>query len=243
MPVTCARLGKIAFIELRDGSGYIQAVINLPALDQSSAAAFENVSLESSVILTGSVSQHPKKADVFELQVNTVELIHKAVEYPIGRKEHGPDFLLQNRHLWLRSKTQWAIQRIRSTIIKATYDFLFSEHFIKIDSPIITAAACEGTTTLFEFDYYDLGKAYLSQSGQLYLEAAIAAHSRVFDFGPVFRAEKSKTRKHLSEFWMMDAEMAFCDHAGNLDLQERLVFHMVQEVLKHNRADFENHRA
>jgi len=231
--------GKIAFLEVRDGSGYIQAVLDVPALDAASSEALSQVTLESSVAVEGRVSKHPKRADVYELQASALRLIHRAEEYPIGRKEHGADFLLQHRHLWLRSKTQWAILRIRNTIIKATYDFLFGEHFVKIDTPIITASACEGTTTLFELDYYDLGKAYLAQSGQLYLEAAMAAHGRVFDFGPVFRAEKSKTRKHLSEFWMMDAEMAFCDHACSLDLQERLVMHIIQEVLRHNRGDLE----
>jgi asparaginyl-tRNA synthetase len=231
--------GKIAFVEVRDGSGYVQAVLNLPQLDADSKRDFDNLSQESSISLEGKVSKHPKKEGVYELQATSLHLIHKALDYPIGKKEHGPDFLLQNRHLWLRSRTQWAIQRIRSTIIKATYDFFFAEDFIKIDSPIITAAACEGTTTLFEFDYYDLGKAYLSQSGQLYLEAAIAAHRRVFDFGPVFRAEKSKTRKHLSEFWMMDAEMAFCDQNANMDLQERLIMFIIEQVLKYNRQELE----
>lgn len=229
--------GKVSFIEIRDGSGFVQAVAQESDLDAAGREALGKLGLESSLRVCGRVSRHPKREGVYELQASGISLLQAAHDYPLGRKDHGPDFLLQNRHLWLRSRSQWAIIRIRNTVIKATYDFLFSEGFIKIDSPIITASACEGTTTLFEFDYFDLGKGYLSQSGQLYLEAAIAAHAKVFDFGPVFRAEKSKTRKHLTEFWMMDAEMAFFDHDANLSFQERLITHLVQEVLKHNRAE------
>src|SRR5690606_26222139 len=142
----------ISFIELRDGSGFVQAVANSAELDEESIKQVSEISLESSLILEGTVAEHPKKQGVYELQVSKCLLIHKSEEYPIGRKEHGPDFLLQNRHLWLRSKTQWAIQRIRNTIITATFDFLNSKNFTKIDSPIITSVACEDTTTLFEFD-------------------------------------------------------------------------------------------
>jgi asparaginyl-tRNA synthetase len=153
---------------------------------------------------------------VYELQATKVELVQKAEEFPIGKKEHGPDFLLDQRHLWLRTPTQWAIQRVRNEIINATYGWMHDNGYTKIDSPIFTPSACEGTTELFEVDYFGERKAYLSQSGQLYLEAAIASVGRCFDFGPVFRAEKSKTRRHLTEFWMMDAEAAFVDHEGNL---------------------------
>lgn len=229
--------GKISFVEIRDGSGFVQIVANHKELDQISVSELSNLSLESSIEVTGTVSEHPKKPGVFEVHASSFKMIHKAEEYPIGRKEHGPDFLLQNRHLWLRSKTQWAIQRIRNTIINATYEFFAKENFIKIDAPIITSTSCEDTTTLFEFEYFDLGKGYLSQSGQLYLEAALPAHGRVFDFGPVFRAEKSKTRKHLTEFWMMDAEAAFIDHDGNIALQERLICHIIEEVLKKNHEE------
>jgi len=155
------------------------------------------------------------------------------------KKEHGPDFLLQNRHLWLRTPKQWAIQKIRHTIIYATYEWLDQNSFVKIDSSILTPAACEGTTTLFEVPYFDLGKAYLSQSGQLYLEAAIFAHGRCYDFGPVFRAEKSKTRRHLTEFWMMDAEAAFVEHDENLKIQEELITFIVQKVLEKNKKELE----
>jgi asparaginyl-tRNA synthetase len=226
--------GKITFLQIRDGSGFIQAVASSNDLSQPDFEALSSLPRESSLMLEGTVSAHPKQKDVFELQVKSVKIVSKAEHYPIEKKDHGPDFLLQNRHLWLRSGKQWAIQRIRNTIINATYEFFNQEGFIKTDTPIITATACEGTTTLFSLDYFDLGKAYLSQSGQLYLEALISAHGRVFDFGPVFRAEKSKTRKHLTEFWMMDAEMAFFEHKDNLAIQERLVCFIINKVLSEN---------
>lgn len=229
--------GKLYFLEFRDGSGFIQCVVDTAALNPAQAELVKSATRESSAIVSGTVLPHPKHPNQFELRVESFELVHLSEEFPIGRKDHGPDFLLENRHLWLRSKRQWAIQRIRNTIINATYDFFNREGFIKIDSPIITANACEGTTTLFEVEYFDLGKAYLSQSGQLYLEACIAAHGKVFDFGPVFRAEKSKTRKHLTEFWMMDAEMAFYTHQENMALQEQLITFIVQSVLQKNRSE------
>jgi asparaginyl-tRNA synthetase len=231
--------GKIAFIQIRDGSGYIQAVASKADVDESNWNTVNEITRESSITVTGSVSEHPKKKGVFELQCDEVTIISKSEQFPIDKKEHGPDFLLQNRHLWLRSKKQWAIQRIRNTITCATYDFFMKENFIKVDTPIITSSSCEGTTTLFELEYFDLGKAYLSQSGQLYLEALISAHGKVFDFGPVFRAEKSKTRKHLIEFWMMDAEMAFYEHEDNLAIQEQLICYIIEDVLKNNLKELE----
>ncbi len=230
--------GKLHFWELRDGSGFIQCIIYQ---DNVSADVFElgnKITLESSVEVTGMVAEHPKKPGNFELQVKNLVLVGDSPDYPIGKKEHGPDFLLDHRHLWLRSKKQWAIQRIRNTVINAIFEYLNNEGFIKIDTPIITPNACEGTTTLFEIDYFD-NPAYLTQSGQLYLEAAIAAHGRVFDFGPVFRAEKSKTRRHLTEFWMMDAEMAFCTLEENLEIQENLICHIAKKVLEKHRGDLE----
>ena len=226
--------GKMRFLELRDGTGFVQGVVEVSKISPEELAKIDSLTLESSCSLTGVVSAHPSRKGEFELQVTGCHVYQVSVPYPLGRKDHGPDFLLDNRHLWLRSKRQWAIQKIRNTIINATYEFFEREHFIKIDSPIITSTACEGTTTLFELEYFDLGKGYLSQSGQLYLEAAIAAHGRVFDFGPVFRAEKSKTRKHLTEFWMMDAEMAFCDHQENMRIQENLIYFIIQKVLNEN---------
>ncbi len=195
----------------------------------------EKLTPESSVEVTGTVTRHPKYPDTYEPQVSGVEILQlSGHDYPISKKDHGPDFLMDNRHLWLRSQSQWAIQRIRNTIINATYEYLNDNDFIKIDSPILTPNACEGTTDLFGVDYFELGKAYLSQSGQLYLEAAIFSVGRCFDFGPVFRAEKSKTRRHLTEFWMMDAEAAFVEHEENMKIQEGLVSHIVKCVLDRN---------
>lgn len=223
--------GSIAFIQIRDGSGFTQAVVSKDHVDDASWNAATATTIESTVTVTGIVTKHPKREGVFELQAASVVLIQKAEEYPIGKKEHGPDFLLDNRHLWLRAPSQWAVQRVRNAIIYATYDWMRDNGFIKIDAPIFTPSACEGTTELFEVDYFDR-KAYLTQSGQLYLEAAIASVGRCFDFGPVFRAEKSKTRRHLIEFWMMDAEAAFVEHEGNLEIQEQLVSFIVKRVLE-----------
>ncbi|MGB0757320.1 MAG: asparagine--tRNA ligase [Patescibacteria group bacterium] len=224
--------GKIAFLQIRDGSGFIQAIVEKTSVDEASWQVVQELTQESSVSLTGQVSEHPKQPGVYELQVTKLELIQKAEEYPISNKEHGPEFLLDNRHLWLRSKKQWAIQRVRNIIINAMYEYLNQEGFIKIDAPILTPTSCEGTTELFELEYFDEQKAYLSQSGQLYIEAGIFAHGRVFDFGPTFRAEKSKTRRHLSEFWMMDAEAAFVEHAENMQIQEGLIQHVAKKVLE-----------
>ncbi len=224
--------GSIAFLQLRDGSGFTQAVVAKNGIDEKSWNDAVEATIESSVIVTGTVSKHPKQEGVYELQASRVELVQKAEEFPIGKKEHGPDFLLDQRHLWLRTPSQWAIQRVRNEIINATYAWMKENDYTKIDSPIFTPSACEGTTELFEIDYFGERKAYLSQSGQLYLEAAIASVGRCFDFGPVFRAEKSKTRRHLTEFWMMDAEAAFTDHEGNLKIQESLVCFIVESVLK-----------
>lgn len=229
--------GSIAFLQIRDGSGFVQAVVAKNAVDESSWNAAVATTIESSVRVTGAVSKHPKQEGVFELQASQVELVQKAEEFPIGKKEHGPDFLLDMRHLWLRSPTQWAIQKVRNEIIYATYDWMREHGFCKIDSPIFTPNACEGTTELFEIDYFGERKAYLSQSGQLYLEAAIGSVGRCFDFGPVFRAEKSKTRRHLIEFWMMDAEAAFVEHEENLKIQESLVCFIVERVLKNCQAE------
>ncbi|MBA4337080.1 asparagine--tRNA ligase [bacterium] len=232
--------GKIHFLQLRDGTGMIQAIA---VKDQVSDEVFEKgekLTMESALAVTGTVTKHPKFEDVYELQVKDIEIIYlNTEEYPISKKDHGPDFLLNNRHLWLRSSKQWAIQRVRNTIINATYEYLNNNDFIKIDSPILTPNACEGTTELFEMDYFDEGKAYLSQSGQLYIEAAIYSVGRCFDFGPVFRAEKSKTRRHLTEFWMMDAEAAFVEHEENMKIQEGLVTFIVEKVLEKNLKELE----
>ncbi len=232
--------GSIMFLQLRDGTGFVQCILSKNDISEKKWIEAQKIVLETSIELIGKVVAHPKQEGIFELQVIDFKLYQVPTEeYPISKKEHGPEFLLDQRHLWLRSKKQWAIQRIRDEIIKATYDFLHQENFIKIDSPILTPNACEGTTTLFGVEYFDLGKAYLSQSGQLYIEAAIMAHGRVFDFGPTFRAEKSKTRRHLTEFWMMDAEMAWCDHECNMKIQENLISYIVAEVIKNKKNELD----
>ncbi|MBU1132293.1 asparagine--tRNA ligase [Patescibacteria group bacterium] len=230
--------GKIAFLQVRDGSDFAQCVADEAKVSAEAWKVAVEMSLESSVEITGNVAKHPKKEE-YEIQVADLKFIQRSEEYPIGKKEHGEDFLLTNRHLWLRAPKQWAIQRVRNTVINATYEFLNNEGFIKMDSPILTPTSCEGTTELFEMDYFDLGKAYLSQSGQLYLEAGAMSHGKVFDFGPTFRAEKSKTRRHLTEFWMMDAEMAFFDHAMSLELQEKLISFIVEQVVTKNKKELE----
>ncbi|MFH1412733.1 MAG: asparagine--tRNA ligase [bacterium] len=227
--------GKISFWQLRDGSGFCQAIVNADEIPKDKWEQAQKISIESSVKIIGKVSKHPKNNE-FEIQVKDFSFYQIAEEYPIGKKDHGPDFLLENRHLWLRSKKQWAIQRIRNTLILATYDYMRQRDFIKIDSPIITATSGENTTDLFEIEYFDQ-KAYLAQTGQFHIEAAIAGHGRVFDFGPTFRAEKSKTRRHLTEFWMMDAEIAFINLKQNLDTQEELIRFMVKSVLKYNKEE------
>lgn len=232
--------GKIYFLQLRDGSGMMQGIVSAGDVPDAVMEKAAQLNLESSVRVTGKIVAHPKKENVYEMQVSDIEIVHLTTdEYPIGKKEHGPDFLLDHRHLWLRSSKQWAIQRIRNTIINATYEYLNQDGFIKIDSPIFTPNACEGTTELFELEYFDQGSAYLTQSGQLYLEAAIMSVGRAFDFGPVFRAEKSKTRRHLTEFWMMDAEAAFVEHEENMKIQEGLICHIVQKVLELNLNELE----
>src|SRR3989344_438329 len=225
--------GKIAFLELRDGSGFVQGIVYKPDVAETVWQAAEQVTQESSVIVAGTVAGHPKRPGEFELHITELTIVQLAPEYPLGKKEHGPDFLLDNRHLWLRSKKQWAIQRVRDVAIQAIYEFFHSRGFIKIDTPILTPDACEGATTLFELEYFDQGKVFLSQSGQLYLEAAVIAVGRAFDFGPTFRAEKSKTKRHLIEFWMMDAEAAYMDHAENLKTQEDLITFIIEDALTH----------
>lgn len=229
--------GKIFFLQLRDGSGRVQVVYSAANLPADQWEMLNTVRIESSVTVKGKVKEG-RQPGTFELDGTSFAAIQIAPDdYPIGKKEHGPDFLLDMRHLWLRSERQWAVQRVRNTIINATYAYFAENGFIKIDAPILTPNACEGTTELFEMDYFDLGKAYLSQSGQLYLEAAVMSVGRAFDFGPVFRAEKSKTRRHLTEFWMMDAEAAFADHEQNLKTQEGLVCRIVKDVLEKNRKE------
>lgn len=227
--------GKIAFWQVRDGSGFAQAVLSSDNLNEEKWALVNSVTQESSVQISAEVTKHPKKEE-YELQVSDLKIYQISEEWPIGNKDHGIDFLMDNRHLWLRAKRQWAIQRVRNTLIQATYAYFGSHDFTKIDSPILTPNAGENTTDLFRVKYFD-EEAYLSQTGQLYLEAALPAHGRVYDFGPTFRAEKSKTRRHLTEFWMMDAEMAFVDLAGNLAIQEELIKALISAVLEKNQEE------
>ncbi len=230
--------GKIFFLQFRDGTGRIQVVYSKSQLSEDQWAALEFLKMESSVTITGIVKKDDRAPSGYEIEGAAFSIIQLAPDdYPIAKKDHGPDFLLDHRHLWLRSERQWAIQRVRDTIIHATYDFMREEGFIKFDSPILTPNACEGTAELFQIDYFEEAKAYLSQSGQLYLEAGIMSFGKVFDFGPVFRAEKSKTRRHLTEFWMMDAEAAFVEHEENMQTQEALIIRIVKDVLAKNHEE------
>jgi asparaginyl-tRNA synthetase len=222
--------GKLHFLLLRDGSGLIQAVMFAGDVDPETFARADHLGQESSLALVGAVRADARAPGGYELSVKALEPIHGATDYPISPKEHGVDFLMQHRHLWLRSSRQHAILRIRATIEAEIRGFLDREGFVLIDSPILTGNAAEGTTTLFSTDYFEQ-TAYLSQSGQLYAEAAAMAFGKVYCFGPTFRAEKSKTRRHLTEFWMVEPEMAFFDLDDSMALQERFVSHIVQAVL------------
>ena len=228
----------LVFIVLRDGSGLCQCVVDAAVVSE---VVFENArkaSLETSVIITGKIVKDEKQIGGYELQTTELELIQVAVDYPIAKKEHGVEFLMDNRHLWLRSQRQWAIMRIRNTIIFAIHKFFQGEGFLQMDAPLFTGNAVEGTSTLFETDFYG-DPAYLSQSGQLYGEAMAMAHNKIYTFGPTFRAEKSKTRRHLSEFWMIEPEMAFHDIFDNMDLIERFLRAVVLDVLHTNKAELE----
>lgn len=224
--------GKLLFIIFRDGTGEVQCVAFKPELGEEMFEQAKRLTLESSLIIKGIPKLHEKLADTYEISVKEIRVVQYAEDYPISKKEHGPDFLLSNRHLWIRSAKQWANLRIRHTVYYAICDFLNQNSFVRFDSPILTPNACEGTTTLFEIEYFDEGKAYLSQSGQLYLETGIMSLGRVYDFGPVFRAERSKTRKHLTEFWMMDAEAAYVEHEENMQIQEDLIRFVIRRVLE-----------
>jgi len=231
--------GGIQFLQIRDGTGTIQAILMKNEVGEKKFDEIRHLTLESSLQIFGKVCQEKRAPSGYETEVNKINVIREADDdYPIGKKEHGIDFLLDYRHLWLRSPRQRAIQLIRNEVIQAIYDFYKENNFIKIDTPIFTPNACEGTTTLFEVDYFGK-KAYLSQSGQLYLEAAIYSLNRVYDFSPVFRAEKSKTRRHLIEFWMTNAEAAFVTHKENLKIQEKMVSFVIKRVLGKCAKEFE----
>ncbi len=231
--------GKLMFPEIRDGSGIIQGVVVKSAVSERVWEDFSKLTQESSIKVKGTVSKHPKKEGVFELQINDVEIIQIAEPYPITPKEHGVEFLMDRRHLWLRSPRQVSILRVRNEIIQAIRDYMYDNGFILFDTPIFTPNACEGTSTLFSTDYFDMGKAYLSQSGQLYAEAGAMALGKVYTLGPTFRAENSMTRRHLTEFWMMEPEMAFYDIDDDMDLIEDFLENVVQRVLKNCSKELE----
>ncbi|MGF9826658.1 asparagine--tRNA ligase [Brevibacillus agri] len=223
--------GKIQFLQLRDGSGFIQGVVVKAEVAEDVWEKASQLTQESSLYITGVVRADDRAPSGFELTVTGVEIIQIAQEYPISLKEHGVDFLMDHRHLWLRTPRQRAVMAVRSEVIRAVYEFFHENGFVKVDPPILTPTSAEGTTNLFHTKYFD-EDAYLTQSGQLYMEAAAMALGRVYSFGPTFRAEKSKTRRHLIEFWMIEPEMAFVDHEENLRIQEAFVSHVVQSVLK-----------
>jgi asparaginyl-tRNA synthetase len=223
--------GKLQFLIVRDGSGFAQAVLAKAAVPAESWEAGEKAGQESSVELTGRVREDKRAPGGYEVEVTGLTVLQAVHDYPITPKEHGTAFLMENRHLWLRSQRQHAILRIRHAVVKACRDYLDDQGYTLVDTPIFTPAACEGTTTLFGVPYFDEGTAYLTQSGQLYSEATVAAHGRVYCFGPTFRAEKSKTRRHLTEFWMVEPEIAFAHLDDAIALAEGLVCRVVERVL------------
>jgi asparaginyl-tRNA synthetase len=234
------RSGKIAFPILRDGTGLLQCVAVKSELPEELFETVRNLTQESSIIVVGKVREEARAAGGFELDVQTVEVVQRVPEsdpYPITPKEHGIDFLMDKRHLWLRSKRQHAVIRIRHEVIKAVRDYFDSHGFTLVDTPIFTPAACEGTTTLFEVDYFEDEKVYLTQSGQLYNEANAMAFGKVYCFGPTFRAEKSKTRRHLTEFWMVEPEMAYADLEDVKQVAEELVVFIVDRVLNNRQTE------
>ncbi len=230
--------GKLFFLQVRDGSGVIQCVVFKGEVADVVFERSEEVTQESSLRVRGVVRADERSPIGYEIGVTDLEIVQVAEPYPISPKEHGTAFLMDNRHLWLRSSRQHAILRIRSAIVSACRDYFDNNGFVLVDAPILTPSSCEGTTTLFEIDYFD-SKAYLTQSGQLYMESAAMAFGKVYCFGPTFRAEKSKTRRHLTEFWMLEPEVAFMDLAGDMDLAEDLLVEVVKRVVKKNRKELE----
>jgi asparaginyl-tRNA synthetase len=228
--------GKLNFLLVRDGTGIVQCVVVKAEVGEQIFGLCDHITQESSLIVEGKVRKDARAAGGCELTVSSITLVNAAQEYPITPKEHGIDFLLSQRHLWLRSSQQHAILKVRAEVIKAARDFFNNKGFTLMDAPIFTPAACEGTTTLFETQYFD-EKAYLTQSGQLYMEAAAMAFGKVYCFGPTFRAEKSKTRRHLTEFWMIEPEVAFFDLNDDMDLAEEFIEYIVQQVVANRQAE------
>jgi asparaginyl-tRNA synthetase len=224
--------GKIAFLVMRDGTGLLQGVVSKKEVSEATWNAFQLLTQESSVAVTGTVREEPRSPGGFELSVSDLQPLGPSEEYPISPKEHGTSFLFEHRHLWLRSRRQVAIARVRHEVVQAIRDFFHERDFTLVDTPILTGAIGEEAGNLFSTDYFDLGKAYLAQTGQLYVEAAAAALGKVYCFGPTFRAEKSKTRRHLTEFWMVEPEVAFNDSNDNMRLQEEFVAYVVGRALE-----------
>jgi len=229
--------GKIHFLIVRDGSGFIQAVMSKAAVGDAMFHAADHLGQETAVIVTGAVRADKRAPSGFEIDVKNLEVVGPSHDYPVTPKEHGVDYLLDRRHLWLRSERQQAILRVRHEVIDAVRDFFNRRGFVLTDTPIFTPAACEGTTTLFPVDYFDDQKAYLTQSGQLYVEATAMALGRVYSFGPTFRAERSKTRRHLTEFWMVEPEVAYADLDDVMALAEDLIVSVVGRVLETRRRE------
>jgi asparaginyl-tRNA synthetase len=230
--VTTRSSGKIAFVVIRDGSGVVQGVLSKKEVSETVWSAFATLTQETSVALTGVVREEPRSPGGYEMAVTGLEVLGPGNDYPITPKEHGTTFLFEHRHLWLRSRRQTAIARVRHEVEQAIRDYFYQEGFTLVDTPILTGAIGEEAGNLFATDYFDLGKAYLAQTGQLYVEAAAAALGKVYCFGPTFRAEKSKTRRHLTEFWMVEPEVAFNDSDANMRLQEAFVSYVVARALE-----------
>lgn len=231
--------GKLHFLQIRDGSGFVQAIVFQGDVDQKTFYEADHLSQETSLMIQGLVKADTRSKIGVEIQVQTLQVLSKPTqEYPISPKEHGIAFLMENRHLWLRSKRQTAIMKIRAELISAIRQYFDGKGFTLVDAPIFTPSACEGTTNLFEVKYFD-EKAYLTQSGQLYMEAAAMALGKAYCFGPTFRAEKSKTRRHLTEFWMVEPEVAYMDLEGDMNLAEDFLVEIVGRVLKNRRAELE----
>ncbi len=223
--------GRIHFLIVRDGTGFMQAVVVKSEVSDEVFDLYDELTQESSIIVQGVVRADKRAPGGYELTVRNIQLVHRAIDYPITKKEHGIGFLLPRRHLWLRSRKQWALMRLRNEVEMAIEDFFQNEKFVRVDAPILTPSACEGTTTLFKTDYFG-EPAYLSQSGQLYMEAAAMALGKVYCFGPAFRAEKSKTRRHLMEFWQAEPEVAWATLDDIMDLAENLIAYIVERVLE-----------
>lgn len=225
--------GKIAFLQLRDGTGFVQGIAEKSTLGEDVFSDIKKIRNESSVIIEGEVQKDDRSPIGVEIIVKKIDILNQPEEdYPISNKEHGIDFLMENRHLWLRSRRQFHILAVRNEIIKAVREFYYNNNFTLIDTPIFTGSIGESAGNTFDIEYFDYGKVYLAQTGQLYLEAACMAHGKVFNLGPTFRAEKSKTRRHLIEFWMNEAEVAYYTHEDNMNLQENLISYIIEKVLE-----------